>query len=176
MEFLSELKGLTLGYSQDIEECVPSLMSMVEELKFLLELLDATLPALEFDAKRMKDMASADLTNAGNAMDFLISRGVPQDKAAGVVESLVNYCKQRNKYLSDLELNEWQQFSAAFDRDIYEHVTIEESIGSRSSFGGTSGPQVAQALERAKQSLIADRARLPQRAAQKIHVRELESI
>jgi argininosuccinate lyase len=176
MEFLNELKGLSIGYCQDLQESVPSLMEMVDNLKFILELCTVTLPAVEFDAKRMREMAAADLTNAANALDFLVDRGIDQDRASSIIESLVNYCNQRNKYLSDLELNEWQQFCPAFDPEIYKHVTIEESVGSRASFGGTAEIQVSQALERARQALIADRDRLPQRAAQRLQIRELESI
>lgn len=175
-EFLTMLKGIPLSYSQDLQECIPSLMNLVEELKFILELARVILLAIELDVTRMKEMASADLTNAANALDFLISRGIERDKAATIVDALVNYCKQRTKYLSDLELNEWQQFSPAFDMEIYKHVTIEESIGTRSSFGGTSAVQVEQALTRAQERLKQDRQRLPKRAAQRLQVRELESI
>src|SRR5205823_4671544 len=136
-EFLSQLKGLPIGYSQDLQESIPSLMDLVDNLKFVLELTSVTLPAVQFDEKRMREVASADLTNAANALDFLVTRGIPQDRASTIIEALVNYCNQRNKYLSDLELNEWQQFSPAFDPEIYKHVTIEESVGSRSSYGGT---------------------------------------
>jgi argininosuccinate lyase len=176
MEFLTELKGIPVGFSQDLQEAIPSLMELVDNLKFILELATVSVPAVEFDAKRMRDIASADLTNAANAMDFLVNRGIDQDRASGIVESLVNYCNQRSKNLSDLELNEWQQFSPAFDPEIYKHVTIEESIGSRASFGGTAEIQVTQALDRARQSIAADRERLPQRAAQRLEIRELESI
>jgi argininosuccinate lyase len=176
VEFLNELKGLPVGYSQDLQESVPSLMELVDSLKFILELTTVLVPAVEFDHKRMREMASADLTNAANALDFLHSRGIEPDKASSIIEALVNYCEQRNKYLSDLELNEWQQFCPAFDPEIYKHVTIEESVGSRVSSGGTSEIQVSQALDRARQLLTEDRQRLPQRAAQRLNIRELESI
>ncbi|MBI4534623.1 MAG: argininosuccinate lyase [Candidatus Melainabacteria bacterium] len=170
-EFLSQLKALPMGYCQDLQESLPGLLDVVENLKFVLELAQILLPGLEFDSKRMEEAASADLTNASNAMDFLVVRGIPQDKASRIVEALVNYCKQRGRYLSDLELNEWQQFSPAFDDEVYQHVTLEESVGSRSSFGGTSQQQVAQALERARDALGADRNILPQVAAQRLETR-----
>ncbi len=174
--FLAQLNNLPMGYCQDLQELLPGLFDVVDTLRLLLELPTVLLPALEFDAEKMKDMASADLTNAANAVDFLLVRGVAQDKAAKTVESLVKYCQQRHKYLADLALSEWQQFSPAFDKEIYDHVTIEESVGSQTSLGGTDPVRVAEALDRARQALESDRLRLPKRAAQRLSVRQLESI
>jgi argininosuccinate lyase len=176
MTFLSQLKGLPMGYCQDLQESLPGLFDSVDVLKLLLELTVLTLPALEFDAGKMKEMASADLTNAANAVDFLVTRGIPQEKAAKIVDSMVSYCKQRHKYLADLALSEWQQFSPAFDAEIYEHVTIEESVGAQMSYGGTAQVQVSQALERARQTLEADRQRLRRGAGAAGSVRAFESI
>ena len=174
--FLGQLSKLPMGYCQDLQESLPGLFDAVDALRTLLELATVLLPALEFDAEKMKEMASADLTNAANAVDYLVVRGIAQDKAAKIVESLVKYCKDRHKYLGDLALSEWQQFSPAFDEEIYQHVTIEESVGSQTSYGGTAPVQVQQALERARQALASDRNRLPNRAAQRLSVRQLESI
>jgi len=174
--FLAQLSKLPMGYCQDLQESLPGLFDAVDALRTLLELATVLLPALEFDAEKMKEMASADLTNAANAVDYLVVRGIAQDKAAKIVESLVKYCKDRHKYLGDLALSEWQQFSPAFDEEIYQHVTIEESVGSQTSYGGTAPVQVQQALERARQALASDRNRLPNRAAQRLSVRQLESI
>jgi len=80
----------------------------------------------------------------------------------------VHYCQERHKYLSDLALNEWQQFSPAFDNEIYSYVTLEESVGGRTSFGGTSQEQVSQALTRAGEILNQDQLRLPQHAQDKL--------
>jgi len=176
IEFLTELKGLTMGYSQDLQEALPGFLELVEHLRVEIELTTMLLPGLDFDANRMHEMASRDLVNATNALDYLVAKGIEDAKAAKIVESLVTYCKERSKNLSDLAINEWQQFSAAFERDIYQHVTIEESVGSLSSYGGTSEEQVSHALERARESLQADRQRLPLRAMQKLEVRQLEGI
>src|SRR5262249_7482528 len=113
--FLGQLNNLPMGYSQDLQESLPGLFDTVEALRTLLELATLLLPALEFDAEKMKEMASADLTNTANAVDYLVARGIVQDKAAKIVGSLVKYCKERHKYLADLALSEWQQFSPAFD-------------------------------------------------------------
>ena len=173
IEFVYQLKALPMGFSQDLQESLPGLLDIVDHLKFILELECVLLMGMEFDAGKMKQMALADLTNASNAMDFLTARGVMQEKAAKIVELLVNYCNQRNKYLSDLALSEWQQFSPVFDLDIYKHVTIEESVGSRQSFGGTSKEQVMSAFNRATEVLALDCQRLPAEAVSRFKEKDL---
>jgi argininosuccinate lyase len=79
------------------------------------------------------------------------------------MEHLSHYCKTRHKYLSDLALSEWQQYSPVFEADVYEYVTMEESVGAFCSFGGSSKDQVELALARAKEHLSKDMNKLPQR-------------
>jgi argininosuccinate lyase len=155
-EIILQLKDLPMGYCQDLQESLSGLLDVVETLKSLLQLANTLLPSIEVDAERMKQAAYADLTNASNAVDFLVTKGVVAEQAGRIVQSLTQYCKERRKYLSDLAINEWQYFSPAFDEDIYRYVTIEESLSSISSFGGTSSAQVAAALSRAKESVAQD--------------------
>lgn len=161
MEFISQLKALPSGYSQDLQECLPGLFDMVENLKLTLDLGAALLRGIDIDEKRMREVACADFMNWTNAVEYLISHGVEEDHAQRVVENLSNYCKTRNKYLSDLALSEWQQFSPAFEADVYDYVTMEESVGAFCSFGGSSKDQVELALARAKDALSMDEKRLP---------------
>lgn len=161
MEFITQMKGLPSGFSQDLQECLPGLSDVVENLMFLLELACTLVSGIDIDAKRMKEVACSDLLNGSNAIQYLIIHGVEGEKAAKVVENLANYCKTRNKFLSDLALNEWQQFSPAFESDVYEYVTMEQSVGAFCSFDGSSKEQVELSLNRSKDWLSQDEKRIP---------------
>lgn len=117
----------------------------------------------------MQLLASSDLTNAGHAVDFLVERDLPPNKASKVVEELLVYCRERTKSLPDLTLNEWIQFSPAFNEDIYNYVTVEESVDSRTSYGGTGGFQVEQSLRRAVDQLESDRLFMNGLAAKRLN-------
>jgi argininosuccinate lyase len=160
-EFITNLKALPSGYSQDLQESLPGLFEIVQTLKFVLELTQALLGGLDVDSKRMREVACADLMNWSNAVQYLTQRGVEEDKAQKVVEQLSHHCKTRKKFLSDLALSEWQQYSPVFEADVYEHVTMEESVGAFCSFGGSSRDQVELAIQRAQEALQADSKRLP---------------
>ncbi len=162
IEFVVELKAISTGYCLDLQECIGGLSELCQTLELLLDLSIAVLPGIELDHVRMREVACADLVNVSNAHDYLVTRGVDRNIASRVVEQLASYCRTRNKYLSDLGLNEWQQFSPAFEQDIYEHVSMEESVGAFCSFGGSSKDQVELAIARSIESLEQDLSRLNQ--------------
>lgn len=165
MEFIVELKAITTGYSLDLQECVIGLADIVDVLDLLLDLCLGMLPGIDLDKDRMREVACADLVNVSNALDYLLTRGVSREIANRVVEQLGVYCRTRNKYLSDLGLNEWQQFSPAFEEDIYNYVSVEESVGAFCSFGGSSKEQVELAMMRCRETIENDSRRLKQLSA-----------
>lgn len=171
MQFLTDLKGIPVSYTQDLQELLPSVLEIVDNLTFVLDLLKVVLPAISFDAERMLNAARADLSNFGNAVDFLVERGLPHEKAKQIVESLVEYTKQRRKQLNDLAMSEWTQFSPAFTDEIYSYLTVEESVESHSSFGGTAQEQVDQSLRRARDKLLEDLENLPLTVAERLNAR-----
>ena len=160
-EFLTELKGLPVSYTGDLKECMPGLLDVVENLRFSLKIATTLLPAFKFDLERMHAQARADLTNSVKAMDYLLERNIPHDKVKEILAAVGDYCKKRHRQLSDLSPSEWQQFSPAFENDIYDYLTVADSIESLTSFGGTASMQVMQATERASSRLLADRDSLP---------------
>ena len=160
MEIIVQLKAITTGFCLDLQECVLGLADISDTLDLLLSLTEGLLPGIELDTNRMREVACADLVNVSNALNYLLDHGVSREIATRVVEQLASYCRTRNKYLSDLGLNEWQQFSPAFGEDIYESVSIQESVGTFCSFGGSSREQVELALARSSGSVEADSRRL----------------
>lgn len=174
-QFLSELKGLCLSYSQDLQESLPGLIDSVQDVRFVLDLTLVLLPALRFDEVRMKTMATNDLTNASHAMDYLIERGVPAEKASKILESCVAYCRERNRQLLDLTLNEWALFTPAVDEQIYDYLNLTQTIESRSSAGGSSGEQIEVALSRRKLLLEDERKALSNLAAKRLNCLEFDN-
>jgi argininosuccinate lyase len=172
-EFLSQLKGLPVSYTGDLKESLPGAVDMVRNLGFVMELTCTLLPAFKFDVKRMLNQANIDMTNAGLTFDFLLDQGVESGKAREIVESVVEYCRQRSKQLADLTPSEWQQFSPAFDHELYVNLTVEESVQTSTSFGGTARDAVSAALERARGRFEADQGRLPRQVAARLNLDNL---
>ena len=70
-----------------------------------------------------------------------------------VVGKSVAYCLSYKKDLPDLTLAEWQSFSTMIGADIYENITLEASVNSRTATGGTSLEGVKREIARLKSSL-----------------------
>ncbi|MBU6450232.1 MAG: argininosuccinate lyase [Cyanobacteria bacterium REEB67] len=172
-EFLSQLKGLPVSYTGDIKESLPGTLDMVENLRFIMELTAVLLPAFRLDKTRMLNQANVDLTNTAFVFDHLIDHGVSQEKAREIVEAVVDYCRKRSRQLTDLTPSEWAQFSPALDHDLYVNLTVEESVQSCTSFGGTGNDAVAGTLGRAKERYEADRNRLPRQYSSRLNLDNL---
>lgn len=125
-ETFATMKGLSINYSQDFEECVPAAIEISDNINFLIDLMNAFLPHLDFDAEALKDASNPVIISGESAIEYLVHRQVDRRKAEKAVEDLINYCKQRHKQPSDMTMNEWTQFSLAFESDIYDAIANSE--------------------------------------------------
>ncbi|MCI5130891.1 MAG: argininosuccinate lyase, partial [Candidatus Electrothrix sp. EH2] len=80
-------------------------------------------------------------------------KNMPFRQAHGVVGRIVALCQERDIELIELRLDELQKFSDLIEEDIFDVLSVEGSVNSRVSIGGTSKLRVAEALERAEQQL-----------------------
>lgn len=163
-EALVAMKGLSINYSQDFEECVPSVIETAENINFLIDLLIAFLPNLEFDLEALKDASNPVIVSGESAIEFLVARQVERKKAEKAVEELIQYCKERHKQPSDMTLNEWSQFSMAFDSDIYDAIAnseMEQSTSYNSEYLHLDvRRRVMESIKSARQSVEQDMASL----------------
>ena len=80
-------------------------------------------------------------------------KGVPFRDAHEIVGKSVAYGVETNKDLSEMTLEELQQFSTVIEANVFEVLTLEGSVAARNHIGGTAPAQVKAAVERAKASI-----------------------
>jgi argininosuccinate lyase len=85
--------------------------------------------------------------------DYLVKKGLPFRDAHEAVALAVRFAEQRNCDLSDLKLEELQQFSSLIADDVYAVLTLEGSLASRNHIGGTAPQQVEAAIAKARKHL-----------------------
>ena len=90
---------------------------------------------------------------ATDIADYLVKKNMPFRQAHGVVGRIVALCQERDIELIELRLDELQKFSDLIEEDIFDVLSVEGSVNSRVSIGGTSKLRVAEALQRAEQQL-----------------------
>jgi len=153
MAMLTTAKGLPLAYNKDLQEDKEGLFDTIDTLKFSLSVYASMLKAMKINSERMLDVLRRDFSNATDMADYLGKKGLPFRQAHEVVGKCVRYCIEQKKWLMDLSLTEFKQFSPLFEADIIDAIKIETCVNARNSLGGTSSSQVAQSIVKAKSIL-----------------------
>lgn len=90
---------------------------------------------------------------ATDLADYLVRRGVPFRDAHEVVGNAVALGIKEGVDLSELKLEQLQQFSDAIGDDVFDYLTLEGSLAARDHLGGTAPNQVLQAVARGRERL-----------------------
>jgi argininosuccinate lyase len=147
------MKGLPLAYNRDLQEDKPPVFETADTVKACLEVLSEMLPKVRFNKGRMREAASMSHTNATDAAEYLVRKGLPFREAHGVTGRLVAYCVEKGKGLEELTLAELRRFSRLFGPDIKGCLGVDASVSARASEGGTSPREVRRQLKRLKARL-----------------------
>ncbi len=162
MAMLTTAKGLPLAYNKDLQEDKEGLFDTIDTVKFSLSVYAQMIKAMRVNKEKMLLATKEDFSNATDMADYLVKKGLPFRDAHEVAGKSVSYCIEQDKWLMDLTLEEFKQFSPLFDEDILEEIKVETCVANRNSYGGTSYIQVEQSLKNAteimkKQQNVLDR-------------------
>ncbi|MEH7109280.1 argininosuccinate lyase [Bacillus sp. JJ1764] len=150
---LTVLKGLPLAYNKDLQEDKEGMFDTVETLEGSLKLLAPMIETMTVKKDVMRKAINNDFSNATDIADYLVRKGLPFRDAHEVIGKIVLYAIQSGKFLLDLSMEEYEQFSPLFESDIYEVLAPEHVVAVRNSFGGTAPSQVLEQIKLAEAKL-----------------------
>ncbi|MFN2368135.1 MAG: lyase family protein, partial [Desulfurivibrionaceae bacterium] len=151
---LTLLKGLPLTYNRDLQEDKEPVFDTVRTLGSCLAITAEMMENLEFNSERLAGAAgSGGFMTATDLADYLVTKDMPFREAHAVVGKVVAYCIEQNKDLPGLSIEELRKFAGVIDRDVFALLSVEGSVESRRSIGGTSSVRVGEALARAEKEL-----------------------
>ncbi|AWI11195.1 argininosuccinate lyase [Caldibacillus thermoamylovorans] len=150
---LTTLKGLPLAYNKDLQEDKEGMFDTVETLAGSLQLLAPMIETMTVKRENMYKAVSQDYSNATDLADYLAGKGIPFREAHEIIGRIVLYAIQHDKYLLDLSLGEYRNFSGAFEEDIFEVLQPKNVVAARNSYGGTGFSQVETQLNLAIEKL-----------------------
>ncbi|NJP37292.1 argininosuccinate lyase [Alkalicoccus luteus] len=153
MALLTVLKGLPLAYNKDMQEDKEGMFDTVETLTASLQMLAPMIGTMQVRTENMKQAVSEDFSNATDIADYLVNKGTTFREAHEIIGRIVLTAIQKNKFLLDLDLEEYKSFSDKFAEDIYEVLKPQNVVAARSSYGGTGQSQVKVQLEHAEKTL-----------------------
>ncbi|MFE5324090.1 argininosuccinate lyase [Paenibacillus sp. NPDC056579] len=147
---LTVLKSLPLAYNKDMQEDKEGMFDTVRTLQGALQLYAPMVGTMKVNKDRMRQAVNQDFSNATDIADYLVNKGLPFRQAHEVIGKTVLYCIQNDKFLLDLTLDEFHQFSPLFEQDIYNVLQPEQVVNARNVYGGTASKQVSAAIARAQ--------------------------
>jgi len=153
MTLLTIMKGLPLTYNRDLQEDKEPVFDAVDTVSASLSIIAELLENLKFNTEKMIDATKSGFMTATDLADYLVLKDVPFREAHGIVGRIVSYCIDRGCELVDLTVQDMQQFSPVIEKDVYEVISIDGSVQSRISTGGTSLQRVEEALRAAEKQV-----------------------
>ncbi len=150
---LTLMKSQPLAYNKDNQEDKEPVFDAIDTVKDCLRAFADMVPAIQPRKAEMYEAAKRGFSTATDLADYLVRKGVPFRDAHEIVGKSVAYGVQTNKDLSEMSLEELQQFSTVIEANVFEVLTLEGSVAARNHIGGTAPAQVKAAVERAKASL-----------------------
>lgn len=136
MSLLTTMKGIPLAYNKDMQEDKEISFDAMDTVSDCLTLFTGMLRTLKFRKERMAESAMNGFTNATDAADYLVRKGVPFRDAHGIIGQLVLYCIEKNSSIDMLSLDELQRISDQFEEDIYDAVSLKTCVEKRLTIGG----------------------------------------
>jgi argininosuccinate lyase len=155
MSLLTLMKGQPLAYNRDNQEDKETLFDAIDTVKACLMAYEGILSSMKVKAERMREAAAMGYATATDLADYLVRRSVAFRDAHEIVGKTVQFALQQDKQLTDLTLQELQQFSTEIDEDVYKCLGLEGSVAARCHTGGTAPEQVKEAIKRGRHYLDA---------------------
>jgi argininosuccinate lyase len=153
LSLLTMLKGLPLAYNKDMQEDKEAIFDAFDTTGACLEVSALVLRNVELNEERMTTAASQGMMNATELADYLVRQGVAFREAHEIVGRIVVKASERGVELGELPLDELRSFSNAIHEDVFEALTLERTLESKSVTGGTAPNRVSEALKFARESL-----------------------
>ena len=140
MALLTTMKGIPLAYNKDMQEDKEMAFDAMDTVQDCLTLFTGMIRTMKFREERMAFSAMNGFTNATDAADYLVNKGVPFRDAHGIIGRLVLYCIEKNTSIDALSLSELQAISDKFEEDIYDAVSLRTCVEKRLTVGAP-GPE-----------------------------------
>jgi len=153
MSMLTTMKGIPLAYDKDMQEDKEVSFDAMDNVKDCIREFTGMMATVSFNKDVMEESARRGFTNATDAADYLVKKGVPFRDAHSVVGRLVLKCVDRGIALDDLTIDEYKSESAVFEEDIYDAISMKTCVEKRLTKGAPGRAQMLENIEYYKKYL-----------------------
>lgn len=143
------MKGLPLAYSKDMQEDKEQVFDAADNLMLALAAMVGMVGDMTANRDSLKAAAATGFSTATDLADWLVRElGLPFREAHHVTGSLVALAEEQGCDLPDLSLAQMQSVHDGIRQDVFDVLGVENSVASRTSFGGTAPARVREAVTR----------------------------
>ncbi|MBV6499537.1 MAG: Argininosuccinate lyase [Prosthecobacter sp.] len=153
MALITLLKGLPMTYNRDMQEDKEPLFDSIDTLKAALAVFAEMIAGMEVNEARTRAATSDPMLLATDLADYLVNHGVPFRQAHEVIGKLVAHSIAEKTAFADIPLAKYQEFSPAFEADLFACLNLETALAARQGIGAPSPKNVAAQIARWKEAL-----------------------
>ena len=148
MGLITLMKGQPLAYNKDNQEDKEPLFDTVDTLKDTLRIFAQLVRGITVKPEAMQRAALKGYATATDLADYLVGKGLPFRDAHEVVAHAVKSAIAQGIDLTALPLSMLQQFHPSITQDVYVVLSLQGSLNSRNTLGGTAPAQVQAQIAR----------------------------
>jgi len=148
------MKGLPLAYSKDMQEDKATTFEAFDALDLSLQAMAGMIATMTPNVERMRASAASGFSTATDLADWLVrTLNIPFREAHHITGAAVKAAEQANVALPDLPLATLQAIEPRITQDVFAVLTVEASVASRQSYGGTAPSRVREQIAAWKERL-----------------------
>ena len=148
------MKGLPLAYSKDMQDDKEPVFEASDLLTISIQALGGMIETCQFIPERMRAAAEQGFSTATDLADWLVREaGVPFREAHHITGTAVKAAEDRDCGLDQLPLDVLQQIDGRIDERVFDVLSVDASVRSRTSYGGTASDRVREQVAKAKADL-----------------------
>ncbi|GGO99506.1 argininosuccinate lyase [Stakelama pacifica] len=145
------MKGLPLAYSKDMQDDKPPVFEAHDLIGLAIAAMTGMVESATFRTDRMRGLAESGFATATDLADWLVREaGLPFREAHHVTGRAVKLAEDRSVRLHELPLADLREIDERFDESVFGVLSVDASVASRQSLGGTSPVRVREAIARAR--------------------------
>jgi argininosuccinate lyase len=150
-QMLALMKALPLAYAKDLQEDKEQAFMVADTMDLCLNAMTAMVKDFRVNKDAMKKAASAGFSTATDLADYLARElKMPFRDAHHVTGRIVKLAEDKGVMLHELQLSDMQGVEKGRTNDVFSVLSVEASMASRTSHGGTSPVRVKEAIQAAK--------------------------
>jgi len=153
VSILTTMKGIALAYNKDMQEDKECIFDAIDTVKLCLPVFEKMITTMKINKEKMYSGAGGGFTNATDAADYLVKKGMPFREAHEVIGKMVLYAINNGKALSEFTMDEFKACSEIISEDIYQAISLETCVNDRKVIGAPAKEAVLYSINEGEKFL-----------------------